>query len=106
MLHTLGQGALKIWLGILQRDIASQEPDAVRARGKALEEMKREEFTRGGALCLEAEVMTPGTMCMHMLREILATGVYHDDILMAKHSFLVSELKGGIPAAAHSRQLM
>ena len=68
--------------------------------------MKREEFTRGGTLCFEAEVMTPGTMCMHMLREILATGVYHDDILMAKHSFLVSELKGGIPAAAHSRQLM
>ena len=68
--------------------------------------MKREEFTLGGSLCFEAEAMTPGTMCMHMLREILATGVYHDDTLVAKHSFLVSEVKGGLPAVVHSRQLM
>ena len=105
VIHTLGQGTLRVWLGILQRDNVGQEPEAVRARGKAVEEAKREVFTLSGPQCFEAEVMTPGTMCMHMLQEMITSGVYHDDTLMEKHSSLVSGIRGGLPAADHSRQV-
>ena len=108
VLHTLGRGTMQIWLRMLQRDIAGQEPDAVQARKKAEQDEDRDEEDHGmrGYECLDSESMTPGTLGMHMLHEMLTAGTYHGDTLVEKYSFLMQGIKGGIPAADHSRQLM
>ena len=50
--------------------------------------------------------MTPGTLCMYMVREIITKGMYHDDTLEAKYHILQQQIPGKVPAAVHSRQLM
>ena len=50
--------------------------------------------------------MTPGTLCMYMLREIITKGMYHDDTLEAKYQILQQQIPGKVLAAVHSRQLM
>ena len=43
---------------------------------------------------------------MHLVREIITKGIYHDDTLEAKYHILQQQIPGRVPAAVHSRQLM
>ena len=59
-----------------------------------------------GTTSLNSGSMTPGTLCMYMVREIITKGMYHDDTLEAKYNILQAQIPGKVPAAVHSRQLM
>ena len=59
-----------------------------------------------GTTSLNSGSMTPGTLCMYMVREIITKGMYHDDTLEEKYNILQSQIPGKVPAAVHSRQLM
>ena len=41
-----------------------------------------------GTTSLNAGSITPGTLCMYMLREIITKEMYHDDTLEAKYHIL------------------
>ena len=59
-----------------------------------------------GTTSLNSGSMTPGTLCMYMLRVIITKGMYHDDTLEAKYHILQQQIPRKVPAAVYSRQLM
>ena len=59
-----------------------------------------------GTTSLNEGSMTPGTLCMYMLREIVTKGMYQDDTLEAKYHILQQQIPGKVPVAVHSRHLM
>jgi len=43
---------------------------------------------------------------MHLVREIITKGIYHDDTLEAKYHILQQQIPGKVHPTVHSRQLM
>jgi hypothetical protein len=62
---------LKIWLNILVRYLKRHAHEVVTARRKA----EQEEFDILRYAFLDANKMIPGMLCMHILHEIITTGV-------------------------------
>ena len=55
-------------------EVYGQTPDVVAARRKAV----KDEFELHEYTCLDAGKMTPGTLCINILHDIITTSVYHD----------------------------
>ena len=43
---------------------------------------------------------------MHLVREIITKGIYHDDTMEAKYHILQKQIPGMVHPTVHSRQLM
>ena len=50
--------------------------------------------------------MTRGSLCMHMLRDIITAGVNHDDTLVLKYIYVQQNIIGIVSAAVHCFKLI
>ncbi len=101
LIHTFGKGAMKIWVILVVRDITGQGPDAGNPRRRGEQDKERGNYTINDETFIDAEVMSPVTLCNYKLQKLLIISNSQTGTLVDRFAFLLQQVVIGYPESDH-----